>query len=218
MMKIAVRVLLMIAFLVVPVFISAGRWDLPYVWAYLAVLIGGMALILLSADRGLLRERAKPGAGGTDRHLRFWVMPFYMGHLIVAGLDVGRYHWSDQVPPAVQAIALVALALSLALSGWAMRVNRFFSPVVRIQGERGHHVVTTGPYGRVRHPGYVGSLVMTLVSGPALGSWWSAVVLLPLVPLILRRVIIEDRYLHEHLAGYPAYASRVRNRLIPGVW
>ncbi len=218
MLKIVLRLLLMIVGLGAPVFAGAGRWDLPFAWAYFAVLISAMVVIMLVADKDLLRERAKPPAGGVDRGLRFIAMPFFLAHLLVAGLDVGRYHWSGQLSVGVQIGALIALALSLVLSGWAMRVNRFYSPVVRIQSERGHHVITAGPYAWIRHPGYTGALVMIIVGGPALGSWWSGLVLVPMLVLILRRVVIEDRYLHENLPGYAAYATRVRYRLAPCIW
>ena len=99
-----------------------------------------------------------------------------------------------------------------------MIVNRFFSPVVRIQEERGHHLITEGPYRFIRHPGYAGMLLAFAGVGPALGSWWSLVPLVPVVLLILRRLLIEDRYLHEHLEGYAGYAQRVPYRLLPGVW
>lgn len=218
MFKIILRVLLAIVVLVALVFGCAGRWDLPFAWAYLAVLVGAMVATLLVADPDLLRERAKPGSGGIDRKLRFVALPFFVGHLAVAGLDVGRFHWSGRFAAGLQIAGLVGLAASIGLSVWAMRQNRFYSPVVRIQSERGHYVVTGGPYRWVRHPGYAGALLSILCGGPALGSWWAMLVLAPMVVLTLRRTVIEDRYLREHLEGYVDYAKRVRYRLVPGIW
>ena len=218
MLKMGLRVVLGIAVLVALVFGSAGRWDLPFAWAYLAVLIGAMVVTVLIIDKDLIRERARPGPGGVDRSLRFVVMPFFACHIIVAGLDVGRYQWSGQIAAGWQIAGLIGLAGSLALSAWAVRQNRFYSPVVRIQSERGHHVITSGPYRWVRHPGYAAAIVSMLCGGPALGSWWSMLVLAPVFVLILRRAVIEDRYLHEHLEGYVAYAERTRFRLAPGIW
>ena len=218
MWKIWLRLPLAVTLLLAVLFGSAGRWNLPFAWAYLAVLAGTMAAAALVVDRGLLRERAKPGPGGTDRNLRFILVPFFAAHLVIAGLDIGRFQWSGQMATGIQVTGIVGLAASMALSVWAVRVNRFFSPVVRIQSERGHRVVTSGPYQWVRHPGYAAALASMLCSGPALGSWWSMLALAPLFVLTLRRTIIEDRYLHERLDGYVDYAKRVRHKLIPGVW
>ena len=196
----------------------AGRWDLPLVWAYVGVLISATVAVLLAIDPDLLRERVKPGPGGEDRNLRFLAMPFFLAHLVIAGLDVGRFHWSDTIPTWVRVGGLLGVAFAYSLTIWAMRVNRFFSPVVRIQTERGHRLVTSGPYAWVRHPGYAAALIMIGASGLALGSWWSLSANVPVVLLIFRRLLIEDRFLKQNLDGYRDYATRVRYRLMPGVW
>ena len=218
MWKIGLRVTLGIALLIAVVFGCAGRWDLPFAWGYVAVQGAAMGAAALLLDRDLLRERVRPGPGGIDRGLRFVLMPFFTAHLVVAGLDIGRYHWSGEMTTGIQMAALVGLTASVALSVWAASVNRFFSPVVRIQAERGHSVVTSGPYRWIRHPGYTATFGSMLCGGPALDSWWSMLPLAPLLILILRRTIIEDWYLRERLEGYVDYAERVRYRLIPGVW
>jgi protein-S-isoprenylcysteine O-methyltransferase Ste14 len=100
-----------------------------------------------------------------------------------------------------------------------MTVNRFFSSIVRIQADRGQHVVATGPYAYVRHPGYLGAVVMALCSGPALGSWLAAAIFVATgLPFLFYRAITEDGVLHAELPGYNEYASRVRWRLLPGIW
>jgi len=100
-----------------------------------------------------------------------------------------------------------------------MRVNRFFSSVIRIQTDRGQHVVTTGPYAFVRHPGYTAGMLIIVASGPALGSWLAAaLVVIFSLPFLLYRAITEDRILQLELAGYSDYAARVRCRLVPGIW
>ena len=150
--------------------------------------------------------------------LRWRVAPFFLAHFIVAGLDVGRFGWSGPVPLVVHGTGLLFYVSGIALAMRALVVNRFFSPVVRIQEERGHRLITEGPYRFVRHPGYAGMLLSFLGSGLVLGSWWSLLPLIPVVVLILRRTILEDHYLREHLEGYVGYAERVRYRLLPGVW
>jgi protein-S-isoprenylcysteine O-methyltransferase Ste14 len=140
-------------------------------------------------------------------------------HWIIAGLDRGRFHWSDTVPVWLQSLGLIALAGSYAFCIWAMRVNRFFSSVVRIQTDRGQHVVTTGPYAVIRHPGYLAGIVVMLTSGVALGSWVAAAFLvITTLPFLLYRAITEDRILQAELPGYRDYAGRVRWRLMPGLW
>jgi protein-S-isoprenylcysteine O-methyltransferase Ste14 len=100
-----------------------------------------------------------------------------------------------------------------------MRVNRFFSSVVRIQTDRGHFVVTTGPYAVIRHPGYLAGILVVLTSGVALGSWLAAALLIVTsLPFLLYRAITEDRVLLAQLPGYREYAARVHWRLIPGLW
>ena len=199
-------------------FVSAGRLDIPFFWACLTVMGVGGIVVVSQMDPELRNERVRPGPGGIDRHLRAVILPFFIGHLVVAGLDVGRYEWGGRLPVAVQVVALMEIIVSIAFSAWAVRTNRFFSPVVRIQEERGHHVVTSGPYRWIRHPGYAAVLYWMMASGPALGSWYSMIPLVPALGLILRRAIIEDRFLHEHLDGYVDYAGRVRYRLVPGLW
>lgn len=217
-MNLALRFVLFGVLLAGLLFGCAGRWDLPFFWLWLAVPLTAALVIVRYMDPGLLKERMRPGQGGTDRALRIVLIPFWAAHLAVAGLDVGRFHWSSHVPPALQTAALIVFAAAYGLSGWAVRVNRFYSPVVRIQSERGHVLVTSGPYRWVRHPGYTGFFITLPAGGVALGSWWSLVPLVPVLVLLLRRAVIEDRFLHEHLTGYADYARRVRYRLLPGLW
>ena len=99
-----------------------------------------------------------------------------------------------------------------------MRENRFFSSVIRVQSDRGHRVIDTGPYAIVRHPGYVGMLLGMPISGLALGSWIAALIGAVVSLLTLRRVAVEDAFLTRNLDGYAVYADRVKYRLIPGVW
>ena len=217
-MAMIMRVLIVESLLAATLFASAGRIDLPWFWAVLAVHSALLAVGMASIDPALRRERLKPGPGGRDRYLRLIALPFLLAHLIVAGLDVGRFHWTGPVPGGVQAAALVGYTAGIALSVCAMLANRFFSPVVRIQHERGHTLITTGPYRFVRHPGYVGAILASACGGVALGSFWSLVPLVPFAVLFLRRTAVEDRMLRADLDGYAGYAERVRYRLVPGLW
>ncbi len=213
-----IRVLLVEGLMAAALFASAGRVDLPWFWAVLGLhatmILAGVPFV----DPDLRKERARPGPGGRSRRVRWLALPMLLGHLIVAGLDVGRFGWSGPLPVVVQATALAGYAAGMGLSMWAMAANRFFSPVVRIQAERGHRLVSSGPYAVLRHPGYTGLIVASLCGGVALGSYWSLVPLAPFVGMFLRRTAMEDRFLLGGLEGYAGYAGRVRYRLVPGLW
>jgi protein-S-isoprenylcysteine O-methyltransferase Ste14 len=196
----------------------AGRWYLPWFWGYVGVYALFILFACLSLDAGLIRERLRPGPHAQDKVLLNIGKLVSLAHFAIAALDVGRFHWSDTVPAAAQAAGLAVLALTFGAILRAMLVNPFFSTVVRIQEERGHRVITDGPYRIVRHPGYAVACPMMLASGVALGSWYSIIPMVAMVLLMIRRTAIEDRFLHEHLPGYADYAQRVRYKLLPGVW
>jgi protein-S-isoprenylcysteine O-methyltransferase Ste14 len=217
-LAITVASLLVIAALL---FGSAGRLDWPMAWVFLAtwisVAIAGFAWL----DPELIRERARPSPGfdrvdavlASAAFVVFGLLP-----LAVAGLDVGRLHWTPPLPLAVRIAALAVFVLGNAFSLRAAKHNPFFSDFVRIQTERGHHVVASGPYARIRHPGYAGAIPTYLAVPVALGSLWGVVPALLGLALLVVRAAREDRFLHERLDGYRDYAARVRWRLLPGVW
>jgi protein-S-isoprenylcysteine O-methyltransferase Ste14 len=157
--------------------------------------------------------------GGQRVGLRFLPLVVVMFlHWALAGIDRGRLHISDTVPALLEGMALVLFGLAWIIFLWAMHVNRFFSSVPRIQSERGHVIITTGPYRFVRHPGYTAALVAAVTSGIALGSWISTFIAPVALVLLVWRTIIEDRMLRRHLPGYADYAARVRYSLVPGIW
>ena len=199
---------------------SALRIDLPFFWAYLAV-TGAFALaVVLTVSENLLRERIRPAERGIDnlKLLRIGAGVIFALEWIIAGVDVGQLHFSDTVPEALQLVALVLYASVFAVWWWAMQVNPFFSAASRIQRDRGHHLVESGPYRFVRHPGYA-SFSLFGWGGPiALGSWCAALPHLAVVVVFLRRAAIEDRMLRKELDGYEEYASRTRYRVLPGIW
>jgi len=202
----------------VALFASAGTAAIAGFWIYVAIFAAVMAASFAFLDPDLLRERRRPGGKRPPLALRLFGLVLVL-HWIVAGLDRGRLHWSDDVPAWLRAAGLVALAASYGLVFWAMRVNRFFSSVVRIQSDRGQYVVTSGPYRWLRHPGYLAGIVIIIASGIALGSWLATALLIVFsLPFLLYRVIKEDRVLQAELPGYRDYAARVRWRVLPGIW
>jgi len=119
------------------------------------------------------------------------------------------------------AAALFAAAGTVAIPGfWAyLAIFAVVSSVIRIQTDRGQHVVTTGPYAFVHHPGYTAGILIIAASGPAFGSWLAgAFVVTFSLPFLLYRTITEDQILQADFAGYLDYAAGVRWRLLPGIW
>ena len=188
----------------------------PWLWAYVAAfgLVGAYAIG--SMDDDLAKERFSPPTKGADRLALRWVRLIAGAHLVGGILD-SRFGWTS-VPGPLRGLGLAGFTLAFLLIARSMRANRFFSAVVRIQDDRGHRVVDSGPYSIVRHPGYAGMIAFAPCSGLALGSWISVALALVYSALILRRVGFEDGFLRKNLAGYEAYAGRVPYRLVPGLW
>jgi len=199
------------------IFLAAGRVDLPMVWGVLGIVTVFAALMLARMDPGLVRERLRPGPGNRDRLTRPLGVALLLAHWVVAGLDVGRFHWSP-IPWELQLVGLVGYAVAMAGVLWAIWVNPFYSSVVRLQADRGQRPVTAGPYRFVRHPGYTGTVLAMAFGGLALGSWVGMLPVVGGVALFVRRTLVEDRMLRQELAGYADYAQRVRYRLVAGVF
>jgi protein-S-isoprenylcysteine O-methyltransferase Ste14 len=190
-------------------------------WLFLAygLGVGLVSLRRFARTPGLVEERrtADATAPAWDRaivRLANLALPVF---LIIAALD-RRLEWLPRVPDAASVLAAGALLAATYVTYRAMAENAFFSSHVRIQAERGHVVVSTGPYGIVRHPGYAGTVVSNLLMPIVLGSWCALAPAVAVVALLVWRTWKEDRFLAAGLPGYAAYASRVRYRLVPGVW
>ena len=194
----------------------SGHYSDPWLWTYIAMVATTSLYPTLWLDDDLAKERFHPPDPGADRLPLRAVRLIALAHIVVSLLDA-RWQLS-QVPDGVRVVGLIGMGISVALIFRAMMVNRFFSAVVRIQKDRGHHVIDQGVYSVIRHPGYAGMIPSMPFSGLALGSWLGFAIGLVYSALMLRRVLFEDGYLRAHLEGYQQYATRVRYRLIPGVW
>jgi protein-S-isoprenylcysteine O-methyltransferase Ste14 len=204
-------------------FLAAGRMDIFRAWLllgidYLGVVVISVIFWKVAPELANQRASIKEGTKPWDKvFLAFYFTISLIAFPIVAGLDVGRYHWS--MLPINYAIAGVMLfALCVALGSWAIVINRFFELTVRIQSDRGHTVITSGPYRFVRHPGYLAITLGALSASLILGSVYSLIPGGLGIIAVVIRTYLEDRTLQEELNGYREYASRVRWRLVPGIW
>lgn len=204
-------------------FLIAGTVAWPAAWAYLGIVSAVLAVygrILLHLHPDLIEERKRPP---TDA--KKWDKPFVvvvgafapLALLVLSALD-RRFHWSPAQSPAVPIAGLLLVAAGGVLTNYAVAHNRFFSALVRIQRDRGHYVVDTGPYRFVRHPGYVGSILHMFGTALALGSLWAIPVAAIMSLVLAIRTALEDRTLQAELEGYAEYARHVRFRLLPGIW
>ncbi len=216
-----IRLVLYILVVAAILFVSSGRIDWYMAWAFLGVYLAIIIIGVVYIDPDLLEERSHigPGAKKWDILLAFLVVIFLLPlTFLVAGLDTGRYHWSPDFPVWIQLIFLLSFAIGSAIQLWAMITNKFFSTVVRIQTDRGHYVVTDGPYMYVRHPGYSAAIIVSFSIPLLLGSLWALVPSMVGDIILIIRTVLEDNTLKKELNGYDEYACRVRYRLIPSIW
>src|SRR5262249_14873370 len=161
-----------------------------------------------------MAERLKPAGRSADAGALFTIRLIAAAHIAVTLLDIGGLHFSDTGPAWLHVAGLATFAVGLVFLARAVAAKRFFSTALRIQDDRGHRVVSGGPYAIVRHPGYAAMIVAIPADALGLGSWWGFALALAYSALIARRAMIEDRFLQENLPGYAEYASRVRYRLV----
>lgn len=204
----------------------AGTWYWWEAWVLIVmwVVYGAvMTHYLLQHDPILLAERLK--LVPIHKEQKYWdkllMSVFFIGGIglyLIPGFDVMRYEWSEPLPEWMRILALLIHLPCFLLLGWVMRENTFLSQVVKIDKDRGHKVVTTGPYAVVRHPMYIVVIILLFAVPVALGSRFALILAAFLTLLLIIRTNFEDRTLHEELKGYPEYAKQTRYRLIPGIW
>lgn len=216
------QLLLLTALQAAVLFLAAGTLAWAAGWLYVglyAALLVIAALLFLPGHADVVAERNRGTAGGKAwdiRITRLQAIPT-LAILAVAGFDA-RLGWTTPLPWGWRGLGIALFVVGYALVLWSMATNAFFSEVVRIQTERGHVVVTSGPYAIVRHPGYLGMLTSALGSVALLDSPWSIVPWAVYGALVVTRTVLEDRTLRAELAGYDEYSTRTRYRLAPGLW
>jgi len=220
-----VMLLKMFAFFLVisaSIFAIAGKLAYWQGWLFCGIIL--ILLVITSVKfvnkKDLMQERLKPGPG-----VKWWDRIFFIFHIIfiialfdVSVYDGGKFHWSPKLPIIVYIVAYIIMLFSSSFIIWSMLTNNFFSRNVRIQADRGQYVVQDGPYGFVRHPGYLG-MILTVLSVPlVLGSLWGLIPAVLDVIAFIIRTYLEDRMLQKELLGYTDYAQKVRYRIMRGIW
>lgn len=202
--------------------VSAGSWDWPRGWATLGVcLVDDLVVVVLLALRApeTLNQRGASHGDVRSFDIIFGVLWIALTSslAIVAGLDCVRYGWSSLSWHFFVAGAGLN-GFATGIGTWAMLENEHFEKFVRIQKDRNHRVVTTGPYRVVRHPGYLAGILGALTGPLLLGSAWSFIPACLIAVLLVWRTSREDRTLREELDGYTLYTEKTPHRLIPYVW
>ncbi len=215
-----VQVAVFILMLGILLFLPAGRLDWPEAWIFLlgfalAIVVGGIWSTRNNPDLINERGRVAENTKWWDKVLLTLYILSFFALMVTAGLDA-RYRWSS-VPVVVKIVGGIGLLLAFGLVFWVAKTNAYASAVVRIQDDRGHQVVTEGPYRYVRHPMYAGMFFFGCMS-LLLGSWWALIPAGLMIVVFIIRTALEDKTLIAELPGYAEYAQRVRYRLIPGIW
>jgi len=203
-------------------FVTAGRWDWIQAWLFVLAFAGFLTfygLWGLRNDPGQLNERSRVGQNtkSWDKVILTTYTLLLIGMLVLAGLDAGRFRWAP-ASPVLQGLGWLGAVLAGFLIWWTASVNTFLSRTVRIQDERGQHVIDSGPYSRVRHPMYLGVIVLMISIPLLLGSLWALIPGAMIGVLFIIRTALEDRTLQNELPTYPGYTRRVRYRLLPWIW
>lgn len=208
----------------VPVLLlSAGNLWWWRAWVFIGLSMGYQTItniVLVKVDPALLNERGRMHADETASHDKVFVvlfLPLILGSMVVCGLDAERFGWS------VMPFWLFFLGAGLTVPGYllgvtAMTANPHFELTARIQADRGHSVIQSGPYRYIRHPGYAGEILSLLGTPLILGSWWGFIPIGALILTFVIRTALEDKVLKAELSGYDRYAEIVRYRLVPYIW
>ncbi len=218
--KLIFKSIFFFALIIAITFIGAGRIDYWQGWIYNGLNIIFLLLSYLLLPRELIEERLKPKEGMKKWDKTYYIVstPVYFATLIISILDGGRFDWEPRIPILVVIIGVVVYTIGQIIVLWTKKVNKFFSTVVRIQKDRGQTVCKDGPYGFVRHPGYIGGLLYIIVTPFVLSSFWGLIPAVIAVVLLFIRTYLEDKTLQRELEGYTDYTNKVRYRLLPGIW
>lgn len=222
-MRYILRIHLSLVFIAVILFVSAGRIDIPRAWAFFGasfVYYPLSTFLLYRRNPELINQRGekKQDTQSWDKVLMpaYFVVGYYSMACVV-GLDVGRFLWTH-LSIHFLVVGFLLYITGAVLNTWAMLANPYFEATVRIQKDRDHDVITTGPYKMVRHPGYLAGVLWTVSVPLIIGSIAGLILAAIAIFLLGIRTWLEDRTLHEELVGYSEYAEKVKYRLFFGIW
>jgi protein-S-isoprenylcysteine O-methyltransferase Ste14 len=204
-------------------FISAGRFNIPRAWLYfgISIIIATVGnIIMWKKTPELLNQRGeyKLDTKSWDKILvPVFLLTSIIGIPVVTGLDTGRYQWSISGTTSLIAGLMLYICGSV-IQQWAMLENRHFEGTVRIQNDRGHRVISTGPYGIIRHPGYLAMILTSLVMPLMIGSMYALIPAGFVIIVLIIRTALEDQTLQKELTGYLEYTQKIKYRIFPGIW
>jgi protein-S-isoprenylcysteine O-methyltransferase Ste14 len=220
--RVMIRSFISIIGIGVAIFALAGRLDYWQGWVYFFTSFVLMLVFAVSfaKKRDLIKERIRPGPG-----VKWWDKIFFAIYVplsisvgLLAALDAGRLYWSPELPVIVYPLMWILTVTGYGITYWAMWTNQFFSSRVRIQTDRGHYVITTGPYRFFRHPGYTGAIIIISASAVLLGSLYALIPAGITIILLIIRTYLEDITLQKQLPCYTDYVQKTPYRLIPYIW
>jgi protein-S-isoprenylcysteine O-methyltransferase Ste14 len=216
------RILLIVGVMAGILFLAAGRLDWPAAWLLTILYFFYLLYVMIWGFRNapdLLHERSRVASNvkSWDRLVNVLYALLVLSLLIIAGLDAGRFRWS-QMPLGFQAMGLLGMSWAGWAIWWTIAENTFASRWARIQADRGQVVISSGPYHYVRHPMYASLIFLFPCVSLELGSWWGCIPAGLIILLFISRTTLEDRMLQDELPGYREYAAQVPYRLIPRIW
>ena len=203
------------------IFLSAGTLLFWEGWLYLlvfAVCVTIITLYFLQKDPGLIERRVSGGPTAEKEKSQIIIQSFgglfFIALLVIPGIDQ-RFNWS-QVSPVLVIVANIFILIGFMIVFWVFNENSYTASTIAV--EEAQKVVTTGPYRWVRHPMYFGAVLMLILTPLAMGSYWGLFCSIPLCIVIVVRLLDEERFLTQNLAGYKDYCQHTKYRLIPLTW
>ena len=210
-----------IVFLLQGVILFVASGTLHWNWAWFFIFV---QIVILLINYAILPKKVIEERGREKKNVKKWdkilvglsIIPA-IGIYVLSGLDY-RLSWSPGFHSSIHIISLAILLLASMLFTWSMVSNKFFSTMVRIQKERGHTLVAEGPYKYVRHPGYLGYILMVIATPVALGSIYALLMSFLVMIIFIIRTAMEDKTLLNELEGYREYSQKIKYKLIPSIW
>ena len=213
-----IRTLLFIVIMVAVFFWPAGTFAFWEAWVYLGVVLVAMICFLiyfLKNDPELLERRMRTKEKETEQKLIIGIMTVcFLFIFLLPGFDK-RFGWSD-VPVLISIAAIIVVLLGYGFVFLVLRENSYASRIIEV--EKDQKVISSGPYAIVRHPMYLGVLLMLLFTPLALGSYWAIIPAVLIIPVLVARIFNEEKILERDLEGYWEYMQNIKYRLIPGLW